>query len=198
MKETNKKFLDRKEFLINSNITDPLLDNIFRLEFVESDETSLDYFIRYSHTDEEDFIDTKYESIWDLLIKNAHSVTTSTLETEYSPQYLGDDRRYNAFKRLDSNIVINFIESADLSIRKVFDRWLDLTLPDNKEGLYFDDTSVDLNILSIDSGMETKAKFIYEGLQPVNYADLTLDLGKEADSPKIVAVIFNFVSNRME
>jgi len=198
MNEQNKAFLNRSEFLVNSNITDPLLDNLFRLEFIDDDgNQTLSDYIEYVDEDNNTILPDKYIDVWDLLIKNAHSITVSSQETEYSPQYIRDDRRYTAFKRLDSNIQISFIESADLSIRKVIDRWLDLTLPTNKEGLYFDETSVDLNILSIDSNMDTKAKMIYEGIQPISYADITLNLGGDVEV-KAIVVIFNFVSNRME
>jgi len=191
MNKDNKNFLDRNLFMLNSNIVDPFLNNVFRLEIIDNDNLKMNLELK------ELIEDTDYKDVWDILIKNAHSVTTSNLEVEYGIQYIGSDRRYVAHKRLDSNIQITFLESSDLKIRRIMDRWIDLIISTNNGGLYFDETVIDLNILSINTNMDTKQKMIYSGVQPITYADITISLENEVNLPAIV-VTFNFVEHYMD
>jgi hypothetical protein len=187
-KDENKKILNESNFIKNSNASNPLLDNIFKIKFDVADSKLTDIIGNFGIN--------KYVDMWDILEKNAHSVTVSTLETEYSVQYISNDRRYNVIKRLDSNILITFIESDDLIIRRIIDKWLDLTLSTNKEGLYQEEVSVDLFVDPISTDYETKQRMKYNEIFPINYADITLNLGGDAEL-KAINVIFNFVSNEM-
>lgn len=185
----NKTFLSREQFLQNSNIVNPLLTNIFNVS-IDDNETILERFNSIVQNKQE-------KNIYRILEQNAYSFTLNTIEAEFFQKFFNNSRSYLSFRRGDSNIQISFVESADQSIRRIFETWINLTMIDNPYGYYYDDVSTNIIFKPVNTSLETAkdSSRIFNNCIPVNVADSTLDLGGDATLP-LVNVMFVYTDNR--
>jgi len=193
---TSKEFLSRQYFLNNSNIKNPLINNIFHLDIIGENENLISSKV-LENLETKQFEDVnidlikKNDHIFNILQQNSFSVTMSTVESEFTTQYVNNIRNYNFYKRADDKITVSFVESDSLIIRTIFEQWMNLTLPYDKNSLYTDDVGMEFVISPLNTNLQKNKKVIYEGVIPTSVNEISLNLGEDVVI-QLLQVIFVF------
>ena len=188
-----KDYLSRQNFLQYSNAKNILQENLFNITYMKNDGGIV---ISDSSSFSNIFNDILWNSpanfnIYDFLKTNTFAITLSDMVSTNTTQYMNDARRQIFHKREDKNFSISFVESADFSIRRVLDIWINMSMPESKTTYYRDDICVDIQVEGVDYNYNSDTKIVYSKCIPVSYENIELNLGNEA-SLKLVACEFVF------
>ena len=179
----SKTFLSREDFIKNSNMNNPFIDNIFNVIF-EKNKKINDLIV-----DSLGFINN--DTIFQHLARNSYNVTLSNITNTVITNNIANTKHHTLIYKNNSNFQISFVESSDFNIRNIIEQWILLS-----QTMYYDEVSTDFTYKSLSTTME-ETNITYTKVIPLSYADITIDMGKEADM-KLTQVEFTYQDDRTE